>query len=94
MKLAVKILSFINPIPIDSLELLRCLTMDGEIFFISVNDECTIKGIGTGFQKCFTHRPVDSSWFKYETLSYKKKRSSEVTRLVKLVIKNIVIFFY
>ena len=67
--------------------------MDGQIFFISVNDKCTIKGIGTGFQKSLTHRRVDSALFKYQTLSYKKKRPSEVTRLVKLVIKNIVIFF-
>ena len=88
-----EILFFINRISIESLELLRCLTMDGQIFFISVNDECTIKGIGTRFQTCLTHRWVDSSWFKYETLSYKKKCSSEVTRLAKLVIKNIVRFF-
>ena len=87
-----EILFFIHRIPIESLELLRCLTMDGQIFF-SVYDKCTVKAIGTRFQKCLTHRRVDSSWFKYETLSYKKKCSSEVTRLAKLVTKTYVIFF-
>ena len=56
----------------------------------------TIKKIGTRFRKCLPHRRVDLCWFKYETLSYKKKMQkkclSDVTKLAKLVMKNILIF--
>ena len=40
----------------------------------------TIKKIGTRFRKCLPHRRVDSSWFKYETLSYKKNAKKVLIR--------------